>query len=375
MSAIRPASTQDLAAPQRPVRLAAIGLGGWGQALARAYTGSPALVLQGCHSRDESRRTAFAECFGCRPYRSQDELLADPEVDGVVIAVPNDQHADVISAAATAGKHVFVEKPLAVSVADLARIRRVVQSSEVVLACGHTARRLAGVRQLKREIAEGRLGAVTSVAAVYGNDRGLTIEPDNWRADPDQCPGGPLTQIGIHHIDNLQYLLGPVRRVCAFGRSPRPEIPNELGVATVVEFEAAVGYLGTDWCTPGTFSIEVHATGGRLRYELDYAWWADSAETDRHATLTRTFPVDDGGPGAGTPSSVTEAISVAPGNHLLEEIEEFVGAVTGGPPVEVGLDAAESNVAVLLAAVRSLREGRAVDVADVTEAIRAGGVP
>lgn len=371
MTDTRPAPTGDLATPRRPARLGAIGLGGWGQALALAYAGSPSLVLHGCHSRDEGRRAAFAERFGCRPYPSQQELLADPEVDAVVIAVPNDRHADVVVAAAAAGKHVFVDKPLAVTVADLARIRRAVESSGVVLACGHTARRLAGIRQLKREIDGRSIGTVTSVEAVYGNERGLTIEPDNWRADPAQCPGGPLTQIGIHHIDNLQYLLGPVRRVCALGRSPRPEVANQLQVATVLEWDDAVGYLGTDWCTPGTFSIEVHGTGGRLRYDLDYAWWGDSARTDDHATLTRTVPVTGGGPAAGTASSAAEVVPLGTGNHLLEEIEEFVGAVTGGPPVEVGLDAAEANAAVLLAAVRSLLGGRVVDVADVTETIRA----
>lgn len=367
MSAMAPASIQVQRGTQRPAHLAAIGLGGWGQALARAYTASSSLVLHGCYAHDADRRHAFAESFECRSYGSQEELLADPEVDGVVIAVPNDQHADVIAAAAAAGKHVFVEKPLAVTVADLTKIRQAVRQAEVVLACGHTARRLSGVRQLKREIDGGGLGVVTSVEAVYGNQRGLTIDPGNWRADPDQCPGGPLTQIGIHHIDNLQYLLGPIRRVCAFGRSPRPEIATELGVATVLEFDQAIGYLGADWCTPGTFSIDVHGTEGRLRYELDYAWWADSAETDRHATVTRILPVNGGGPATGASSSRAEVVPVAPGNHLLEEIEEFARAITGGPPVEIGLEAATSNVVVLLAAVRSLREGRAIEVADMAE--------
>lgn len=371
MTTARLAATGDLATSRRPARLGAIGLGGWGQALATAYASSPALVLHGCHSRDEGRRAAFAERFSCRSYPSQQELLADPEVDGVIVAVPNDRHADVVVAAAAAGKHVFVEKPLAVTEADLVRIRRAVEATGVVLACGHTARRLAGIRQLKREVDGQSIGTVTSVEAVYGNDRGLIIEPDDWRADPAQCPGGPLTQIGIHHIDNLQYLLGPVRRVCALGRSPRPEVGNQLQVATVLEWDSAVGYLGVDWCTPGTFRIEVHGTGGRLRYELDYAWWGDSAHTDDHAILTRTVPVSGGGPTAGTASSVTEVVPLAVGNHLLEEIEEFARAIAGGPPVEVGLDAAEAAAAVLLAAVRSLSDGRAVDVASVTATIRA----
>jgi predicted dehydrogenase len=72
---------------------------------------------------------------------------------------------------------------------------------------------------MKRVIESGEAGSVSMAEAVFGNDRGLEIKPGDWRADPAETPGGPLTQLGIHQINNLQYLLGPVRRTVALGRA------------------------------------------------------------------------------------------------------------------------------------------------------------
>lgn len=196
MTATRPALTGDVAATARPARLAAIGLGGWSQA--QAHTGSAYLVLPGCDTRDEGRRAAFAERFGCRPYASQRDLLGDPDVDRVIGAVPNDQHADVVAAAADAGKHVLVQKPLAVTVPDLARIRRAIESWGAVLACGHTARRLASVRQLKRKIDGRNIGTVTPVEAIDGNhlDRHpAEAQPELSSGDGGRGDGGPPSRL------------------------------------------------------------------------------------------------------------------------------------------------------------------------------------
>lgn len=344
--------------------LAAIGLGRWARVMARAYSGSDVAELRACYSRNPERTASFAADFSCDPAGSLAEVLARDDIDGIVITAPNDQHAPLIEAAATAGKHVYTEKPVAVQIADLRRIQLAVRESGIVFSCGHSARRLAGMREMRRAVEAGETGTVSMVEAVFGNERGLEIKPGDWRADPAEAPGGPLAQLGIHQIDNLRYLLGPVRRAVALGRAPRPGIANQLAVGVLLEFGDCLGYLGCNWLSPGSFTIDVYGTAARLRYELDFTWWSKSAQTDVHTLLTRTYiAADSADPDARVLR--TEPVGLLARDHLREEIEEFALAMAGEGPVEVGLDEAIANVAVLRAAARSLAEDRAVEVAEI----------
>ena len=358
------ASAPRAGAGSPPARLAAVGLGRWARVMARNYAGSDVAELATCYTRNPERRGAFAAEFGCDQDESLEGLLARSDVDGIVITAPNDQHAPIIEAAAAAGKHVYTEKPVAVSLADLRRIRRAVTGSGIVFACGHSARRLSGLREMKRQITNGETGSVSMTEAVFGNERGLELKEGDWRADPVASPGGPLTQLGIHQIDNLQYLLGPARRVVAVGQAPRPGIANQLAVGALLEFDTGLGYLGCNWLSPGSFTLDVYGTAARLRYELDFTWWSKAAETDAHTRLTRTvIAADSADPDARVLRE--DQVPLPPRNHLREEIEEFAQAIYGTAEVEVGLAEAVSNVAVLQAAARSLTGGGAVEVGDI----------
>ncbi len=346
----------------RPVRVAAVGLGRWANVLADAYTRSGEVELVTCFSRSPDKRAAFAARYGCAQDASFEELLARADVDGVIVTVPNDQHAAVIEQAAAAGKHAFVEKPIAVTLGDARRIERAVTGAGVVFTCGHSARRLGGLRKIREMMASGEIGEVSVIEAVFANERGLQIEPGNWRGDPTKAPGGPLTQLGIHQIDNLQYLLGPVKRVAAFGKPMYTRVENDTVNVTVLEFEKGpMAYLGTNWACPGVFSINVYGTTADLFYQLDFSWWSNSDVTDAHSSLTkRAFAraTDD-------PDDFElrdTAVDVPVVDHLRDEVEEFARAVRGDAEAEVDAQVATRNVAVMLAAVRSSREGRIVDV-------------
>jgi UDP-N-acetyl-2-amino-2-deoxyglucuronate dehydrogenase len=358
------ASVAEAGAGRTRTRLAAVGLGRWARVMARAYAGSDVAELASCYTRNPERRAAFAAEFGCDQDESLDGLLARGDIDGIVVTAPNDQHAPIIEAAAAAGKHVYTEKPIAVELADVRRIRSAVTGSGIVFACGHSARRLAGLRAMKRLITGGEVGSVSMVEAVFGNERGLELKEGDWRADPAASPGGPLTQLGIHQIDNLQYLLGPARHAVAMGQAPRPGIANQLAVGVLLEFDTALGYLGCNWLSPGSFTIDLYGTKARLRYELDFTWWSKSAQTDAHTRLARTvIAADSADPDARVLRE--EQVPLPPRNHLREEIEEFALAIQGATEVEVGLAEAVANVAVLQAAARSLAGHGTVAVDDV----------
>ena len=104
-----------------PVRAAAVGIGWWSGVLADAIPKGTHLKLVACATRSPDKRAAFAEKYGCRAIESYDAILKDPEVEAVLLTTPHTLHGEQVSAAARAGKHVFVEKPFTLTVADARR--------------------------------------------------------------------------------------------------------------------------------------------------------------------------------------------------------------------------------------------------------------
>lgn len=352
-----------------PTRLAAIGLGRWARIMASAYYQSDAIELVSCFSRNPERRASFAADYGCAEDDSLEALLGRDDIEGVVVTVPNDQHAPVIEAATRAGKHVYVEKPVAVQIAHIKRIEAAVAESGIVFACGHSARRLAGVREMRRCLDSGEIGTPSMVEAVFSNERGLELKEGDWRGDPAQSPGGPLTQLGIHQIDNLNYLFGVPNRVVGFARQGAPRVSNTMVVGALLEFDDVIGFLGNDWLTPGAFTMDLYGTAARLRYELDFSWWSDSADTDAHARLIKVqIEADSDDPDARILSE--RPVRLEARNHLREEVEEFALAIRGRAQVEVDITTAVANVAVVLATARAIQEKRAVDIAEVLDELR-----
>lgn len=351
----------------QPVRLAAVGVGRWANVLADAYTPSEEVKLITCFNRSPQKGQAFAAKYGCEYDNSIESLLHRDDIEAVIVTVPNDQHADVIEQVARAGKHVYVEKPIAVDLAEALRIQRVVEETGITFMCGHSARRLGGLRKMKELKESGALGDISTVEAVFSNERGLELTSEDWRGNPEKSPGGPLTQLGVHQIDNMQYLMGRVKRVFTMGKPMYTKVTNTTVLQTLVEFEnGSMGYLGTNWACPGSFTLNMYGTIANMFYELDFGWWSNSDVTDEHSSLVKVefeHLSDDPdnrilhkGP-----------VQFERTNHLRDEIDEFAQAIRGEAVVEVGADAAVQNIAVVLAGVRSNKENRPVDVNEIIQ--------
>ena len=328
-----------------PVRVASIGTGRWASTLADAARQGTGLAVVACTSRSADNRAAFENTYGCRAVATYEAILGDPDVEGVVITTPHSAHAEHIVAAARAGKHVFVDKPLTLTVADARRATEACRRAGVVLAVGHQRRRQAASRALKRLLDEGTLGRVSQIEGNSSADYGFAsrITPSMWRADRAETPGGPMTNLGIHHVDTYQYLLGPIARVMAFSR--RVVLDVDIEDVTTILFEFAsgcLGYLGTSW-VPATRTdwIAVHGTEAQAWHE----------GTGTRLSLTRR-----GG-------SERVAVPLAAAEPLVEELAEFARCVRDDAQPEVTGEAATANVAVLEAVVESAKTGRAADVA------------
>jgi UDP-N-acetyl-2-amino-2-deoxyglucuronate dehydrogenase len=346
------------------VRLASVGLGRWARVLARGARRGDVIELVSCFSRDEDRRSNFQGEFGIRrAARSYEELLADEEVEGVIITTPNDTHRDLFVRALESGKAVYVDKPLAHTLEDAVAVEAAVRSSDLTFAVGHSARRLAGHREIKRWYDDGLLGDISLVEANFSNERGLELNESTWRFYASKSPGGSLIQLGVHHADNLQYLLGPVASVNANVKRlyTRAEVPDATMV--ICEFEqGALGYLGSGWASPGVYSMNVLGTKANLFYDLDFTHWDESHLADKYSSLrSQSFG-----------ESERRAVELSATDMFREELEEFALAIRGRATVEVGVDEAVAALAVVRAALESAsRKGASVAVAEVIGEARA----
>ena len=124
-----------------PLRVSCIGMGWWSDVLADAIKRSSKLKIVACFSRSEQKRAAFAAKYGCRASPSYEAILADADVEAIINTTPNDVHLETTRMAAEAGKHVFLDKPIANTVSDGRKITECCRQAGVVLALGYQRRR------------------------------------------------------------------------------------------------------------------------------------------------------------------------------------------------------------------------------------------
>ncbi|HET7087463.1 MAG TPA: Gfo/Idh/MocA family oxidoreductase [Anaerolineae bacterium] len=338
-----------------PVRVACVGIGRWSDVIARAVGRSDKLKVASCFTRSADKRAAFAQKFGCDQAATYEELLADDRVEAVLVTTPNPMHLDTIAQAAAAGKHVWVEKPIAHSMDHTKRIGEAVSKAGVTFSVGHSARLLGGSRKMKELVDQGDLGKVVLVEADYSNERALELTPDKWRYYASNSPGGPLVQLLVHHFDTVQYILGPISEVQAYKR--RLHTTAEVDDVAVVIAQFDKGYLGTfggSWSSPGAYSIDIYGTDANLYHTLDFAYWT-ALDVDQHCTLVREA--------RGAKQRVPVELPTT--DMFREELENFADAIRNGSRPEVGWEESARAMAVVEAAIRSSDIRRPVSIAEV----------
>ena len=198
------------------VGLASIGLGWWGGVLAEAASKSATVVA--CYSRNPEGREQFAEKHGCRSASDLDEIWADPEIDGVLVATPHQVRLEIVEAAAAAGKHVFVEKPLALTGTEARACAAAAEAAGVVLQVGHNKRRQTANRRLAELVQGGGLGDLQYIETHISVPVAFKPTVPEWRQQPEQLPAGGMTPLGVHMVDAIGYLGGNVTEVFTMSR-------------------------------------------------------------------------------------------------------------------------------------------------------------
>ena len=238
---------------------AIVGLGRWGRTLVSSVQGkSERLRFTTAVSRDPARAAEFIARHGLRPIGSLDLVLADPAIDAIVLATPHTQHAAQVIAVAAAGKAVFCEKPLALSRDDAERAVAACRAAGVVLGIGTDKRFFPALAEVARLAESGELGPLLHVEAHFSNEVAAGFAA--WRDSFEETPAGGMTGTGIHMLDAMVRVAGPIRRLHARMLSQKPPPDPHDSVAVLLEFASGVG--GTLAAVRSTPSfLRLHAFG------------------------------------------------------------------------------------------------------------------
>jgi predicted dehydrogenase len=343
-----------------PVKVGIIGLGRWAKVLTRASKGSDQVRIVAGYSRSEEKRQAFAQEMGVPAAVDLKSMLADPEIKGVILTVPNEQHLAVAREVAMAKKHVYTEKPIAATLQDGLKIEALESRYGVTVTVGHSARLMAGIRKIREAIDAGELGRVAFMEANFSNERALELTPATWRWYKDRAPGGPLSQLAIHQFDVLRYLGGEIVEASSMASKLSPvgaEVDDQS--MTLLKFaDGKVGYVGSCWTSPGIFAVRVFGSKGLMHYEIDFGTWDTPAKLHETSTLY----IQRGKDGY----AKREELKVPESDMFRIELEMFADSCRSGQPNELTARNGNVAVAVVNAALRSIeRRGELVAIADI----------
>jgi predicted dehydrogenase len=324
-----------------PLGVAVVGLGWWGRIIVPLLQGSEKLkVVCGVDVQPVT-------LDGVRTLTSLEAALREPEVQGVVLCTPHTLHTEQIVAAASAGKHVFCEKPLSLSRSEVLRAVKACNDNQVVLAVGHEKRFEPPVQELVRIAKAGELGTLLQVEANFSQDKFLSLTADNWRMSEKEAPAGPMTATGIHLLDLSVGLLGPAQHVYARVRQLGSRLTNgdTLGIM-VTHKSGANSLISAILATPfdGRFALYGNKGWAEVRDKAH-------PEAPQGWTLTRAQR-----------GAEKQFVEYPPAKAVLANLEAFADAAMKRAPYPVPQDQMIANVAALEAVFRSVKSGKAEEV-------------
>jgi predicted dehydrogenase len=334
------------------IKAGIVGLGWWGKTLVEAAEHSDVIRFVSATTRTVTPEIeAFAKQKGLHLVAEYDGMLHHAGVDAVVLATPHSMHATQVMAAAAAGKHVYCEKPFTLSKHQAEDAVAAVRKAGVTLAVGYNRRFHPEMTKLRDLIRSGALGTILHVESTMTSPNALSINPAHWRVDKTETPLGGLMPMGVHAIDAMIDLCGPIDHV--FSQSFRRAAPVDTDDTTSILLrmkDGMSGYLGTMTTTGPGFSFQVFGSKGFLRLEgLTHIAGASSEE--RRMRLFGTCKLQP-------VNGEAKVWQAAPMDISRAALEAFATAAVGGPAYPVSLDQAIHGVAAAEAVIRSAASGR-----------------
>ena len=247
------------------VNAALIGFGWWGKNLAKAAEGDDSLIrFARIVSKDLEDASDYCKTKQIQLSDEYKDALADPQITAIVLATPHSMHAEQIIAAAKAGKHVFCEKPLALTYQDAVSAIKACEDNHVILAVGQNKRFWPSMAKLREVVASGTLGTLMHIEGHYSNEHSTKFFSD-WRDKPSESPAGGLTGTGIHIVDAMVNLAGKANQVSAHVASFRTGKDPRDATSVNVQFDNGISaFFAMVRATPIFWRIHAFGDAGSV---------------------------------------------------------------------------------------------------------------
>ncbi len=331
------------------IDVAVVGLGWWGKVLARtiAKSSDRLRVVRAVEPDPGSARELGAE-LGIPVSPRYDDALRDPVVAAVLLATPHTLHEAQGIAAARAGKHVFMEKPLGLTLASAVNVVRACRDARVQLAVGHERRFEPPQQEIRRLAQSGALGTLLQVEANFSHDKFVSLAPDNWRLSAAEAPAGGMTATGIHLLDLSIALLGQPSSVFARSATLASRIANGDTLSVSIGFAGgAAATINVMLATPFISRFAVFGSHGWVEVR-------DKAHVEAPAGWLLTQALRNAAP------QVTDYPVARP---VLDNLHAFANAIEGNRPYPMTHADMLRTIAALEATFRAAASGRVEDVA------------
>ena len=326
------------------VNVAMVGLGWWGRKMVDVVRGNSHVIsIVRAVEPDTDAATSFARERDLPLSADLEEALRDPGVSAVVLATPHALHSEQIRLSVAAGKHVFCEKPLALTKAEAERSVSLCREAGLVLGMGHERRFEPPIAALLADADAGRLGRILQIEANFSHDKFLSLSPDNWRLDPAHAPAGGMTATGIHLTDLAVRLLGPASEVAVTCERLVSELPGGDTMSAYVRFrDGGSAYVSASLGYPFVSRFAVFGSDGWIEVR-------DKAHVESPDGWVVTKGLK------GQPITVEQVGKAEP---VLRNLEAFGRAVRGEEAYPITGEQLVANIALLEAIVNASKSRR-----------------
>jgi predicted dehydrogenase len=279
-----------------PVKVAMIGLGWWGKKMTAVLQSAKQDIEIVCAAEPNPAGADFAKEYGFKCYPDHKGALAHPGVEAVILATPHSLHARQIEDSVAAGKHIFCEKPLALTKAGAEKAVNACAAKKLVLGMGHERRFEPPVSEMIAAAQNGSLGRLLQVEANFSHDKFVSLDASNWRLNPAEAPVGGMTATGIHLTDLSTLLFGPARDVRVSCEKLASNIPQGDTMSAHIRFKGGgTAYISATLATPFISRFALFGTKGwidirdKAHVESPAGWVVTSATTGS-AITTKEIP-------------------------------------------------------------------------------------
>ena len=343
------------------LRVGFVGAGSISRPHLRAYVENPHVVDVHIADTSQEARDRLAAEFGLITQSEADAaaLFADPSIDVIDICAPHHLHHPLALAALKAGKHVITEKPIALNLKQADEMIAAAKKAKKRLFVSMNQRMFPAHLKAKQIIDDGEIGKpFLGIVNVVGNEFATMNDPNHWKGDLRQAGGGALIDTGYHAVYMLQHFLGPARAVTAMTKRLRVEPRNKGDDTSVVAMEMAGGAVGS-------IVVTYAATGDH---------WTETRQIiGPQGSLFITDNPEDEIPlvgcleGDAMPVKVHNPPNIN-GYGIRRTLDHFIDCIVGNQRSQITAEEARAALATVLAAYRSEKEGRRVEVSEISEA-------